>query len=190
MRLFLAVDLDAVLRRHLADLLRRAGHAAGDRSRLTWVPPERAHVTLHFLGAVDPEAASRLASIMEAPYRTSPFDMAFGGIQTFPGHGRPRVVWLGVTRGADRVAALAEEAGARLVQAGHGIEARPFVAHLTLARVRGPLAAAARRRLETLDRRELGGTRVDRVTLYESRPGPEGPKYVALASGPLQGVPS
>lgn len=183
MRLFIAVDLDAALRRGLADLLGRARQAAGDRTRLTWVRPERAHITLHFVGEVAPEPAARLATIVEAPYCTGRFDLALGGIGVFPDRRRPRVVWLGVTRGAGSLGALAEEAGARLVQAGHAIDSRPFVAHLTLARVRGPLPPAALRRLEALDSGDVGSMRVDRVTLYESRHGPDGPTYVAIASG-------
>lgn len=184
MRLFVAVDLDPALRRRVADLIGRARSAAGDRHRLAWVAADRLHLTLHFLGEVAPEAAARAASVLEAPYRTGPFDLGLGGFGRFPARGRPRVIWIGVTRGGDGLAALASEAGARLAAAGFAIAHEPFVAHLTLARARGPLPSSTLRQIEALGAREVGRTRVDRVTLYESRPGPSGPTYVALASGP------
>jgi 2'-5' RNA ligase len=53
---------------------------------------------------------------------------------------RARIVWLGVSDGADRLVSLAEKVEAASRRAGFPPEARPFKPHLTLSRVEPPRA--------------------------------------------------
>jgi 2'-5' RNA ligase len=71
---------------------------------------------------------------------------------------------------------------------GYPPETRPFVPHLTLARVQRSHPAAVQKFLEREKaalERSYGIVRVDRVTLFESRLHPQGAVYTPLAHFPL-----
>jgi 2'-5' RNA ligase len=75
--------------------------------------------------------------------------------------------------------------GARLEALGIARAERPYSPHLTLARVR----EAGGLRTSTLFEGQpsrLGETRVETITLFQSRLSPKGPTYVALERTPLR----
>lgn len=69
-----------------------------------------------------------------AGVRGEPFELSLGDVGTFGGRRRPRVVWLGLAGGIDRLRVLAGAAEQACRDAGLEPEDRPFRAHLTLAR--------------------------------------------------------
>ena len=111
----------------------------GRRSRagLRWTRPEQRHLTLQFLGPVTESVADSLTeSVAESVRRVAPFTLALGGGGAFPSARRASVVWLGVSTGADELAALAGEITAATAPLGFaGDDGRPYRPHLTLARV-------------------------------------------------------
>ena len=63
MRTFIAIELDDDIRRSLEDVR----HSVPVRDRaVRWVRPDSIHLTLKFLGDIDPEAVPRVAEGMEA----------------------------------------------------------------------------------------------------------------------------
>jgi 2'-5' RNA ligase len=187
LRLFVAVAIEAALAEALGCVsaaLRARVETQAPRARLTWVPPERLHFTLRFIGAVDEATATRMKAALLAPVAVAPFALTVGGLGTFPGRGAPRVVWAGVERGADGLAALAHHVGDRL----HPFEVEAEAAyrpHLTLARVRDAAGLRSRDVLEPQPATPFGTMRVDAITLFESRLSPKGPQYIPLQSTPL-----
>jgi 2'-5' RNA ligase len=192
MRLFAAVDLEPTTRRAAFALGARvarglAGSGDRGRPRVSWVKEENLHITMRFLGEVEDRRAADLVAQFTAPLATRVFDIELGGVGVFPPAGPPRVVWLGVTSGADRLFELNAELEARFDAWGYGREPRSFRAHLTLGRCREPLGPRARERVVRTDAGDIGTSRIDGVVLYESRLSPSGPAYVALARAPLSG---
>jgi 2'-5' RNA ligase len=190
MRLFAAVDLAPSVRRAAADATRRlanavAGSGARGRPRVSWVREENLHLTMRFLGEVEDSRIGDLATRFIAPLDGGTFDIEISGVGVFPPVGPSRVIWLGVTRGSERLAALAAQIDERFLRWGFGREDRPFRAHLTVGRCREALDRAARDRILAAAVASLGSSRVDQVVLYESRLAPGGPTYVALARAPL-----
>ena len=106
--------------------------------------------------------------------------MRFARIGTFPCSGRPRVVWLGVDRGAEGLRVLHAEVARRLADVNFRREARAFSPHLTLARVKEGGTLADTVRLVRAQLEPAGGCTIDHVTLYQSRPSPRGPTYTPL----------
>jgi 2'-5' RNA ligase len=196
MRLFVAVDLDEVVRREVGDLIHgmRVRARDGRSTRITWVVPERLHLTLHFLGEVEPEAAARLAERVAAPIDLPAFRVVFGGVGTFSARGRPNVIWLGVRKGREPLIALHSIVGQRLKAVGCELEDRRFSPHLTLARVkqtsaRGLSAVLVAGQGTGPDRAGSWGlspTVVSRVTLYESQLGRMGATHTVVATGLLR----
>jgi 2'-5' RNA ligase len=188
MRLFTAVELgEEVLARaaaFLEDLRARASRMA-PRARIAWVPADRMHLTLRFIGEVDGDRAEHVVHALRAPAALAPFVVRWGAPGAFPPRGAPRVLWLGVAHGASDLEALEAEVSRRLEAIGIAPGDRPYRPHLTLARVRDPGGL----RIGALlggPAPALGDTRVEAITLFESRLSPEGSAYLALQRTPLR----
>jgi 2'-5' RNA ligase len=182
MRLFLAIDLgDEVLAAAAgiaSELRRRIPDAAG--AKLTWVSPDRMHVTIRFIGEVTAATAEQIGVALGPPLAGSPFDVIWQGLGAFPGRRRPRVLICHATTGLDALRALEREVAARLATLGIPREQRPYTPHLTLARVREPGRMRPDEMFRGLEHERLGTSYVDAITLFESHLSPKGPAYVPL----------
>ena len=172
----MAVELPEAGRRLLAGHLRDCAQAApGYR----WVDPDSLHLTLRFLGRLEPEALARVRERLRE-VSASPFTLGLDGRGTFGSRRAPRVVWLGLVDGLDRCAALATAVDAACGAAGMEPDERPFRAHVTLGRQR-----TEGERLPALpDPPALAPWSVREFVLFESRLNQQ-PRYVPLARFPL-----
>jgi RNA 2',3'-cyclic 3'-phosphodiesterase len=189
MRLFIAVEIDPALARELARVageLRARVYSRVPRARLTWVAEDRLHFTVRFIGEVDESRASAIARTLELPLPVAPFDLTMESIGTFPASGRPRVIWAGTREGGDQLAVIEREVSARLATLGIPPEEREYSPHLTLARVREGTSLRARDVLEGAPEGPIGTSRIDAITLFQSRLSPKGPTYVRLQRTPLR----
>ena len=136
------------------------------------------HVTLQFLGnRADIDAVAGALHGLSA----ARFDARLGGWGAFPKPRRAGVVWIGLHHGDEGCSALASEVGERLTPLGFEPEARPFHAHLTIARLKSPRSVEAM--LAALDTGPVGEPwTVDDVVVYESRLRREGAAYVPRAT--------
>ena len=190
MRLFIAVAIDPAVASALAavgDELQHRASACAPRARIAWIPADRLHVTLRFIGEVEPDGLAAINAVLAPPVSAGPFDVAVGGVGAFPARGVPRVLWAGVADGAERLAGLEVDVTERLARCGVPPEERPFRPHLTLARVREAGGLPRRPLLDGLTDRAFGRTLVDAITLFHSRSSPQGPLYVPLQRTPLRG---
>ena len=189
MRLFVAIELPSPMTtaaHALSEELRARIASLAPGARLTWVPPERMHVTVRFLGDLPEEQAAGVATVLAPPLTVPAFDVSVGTAGAFPARGAPRTLWVGLTGAGDRLLDLEQEVSARLAAVGIPRERRSFRAHLTVARVREPAGLPA----SVVDGvvappHPLG--RIDAITLFESRLSPRGPTYTALQRTSLQG---
>jgi len=135
-RAFIAVDIPDNLRRSLAEVAGRLGGLGGD---VKWVRPAGIHVTLKFLGEIGEERVDEVAEAMaRAAAGKRPFEVTLAGLGAFPPKGPPRVIWVGIDRGAEELTRLAAEVDCLCAGLGFEPERRPFRAHVTLGRVRSP----------------------------------------------------
>lgn len=189
MRLFVAVEIDPDVARRISELsdeLRRRVTAFARRARITWIPAERLHLTLRFIGEVDEGKAAAIGAALEPKLNAGIFDVVIRGAGVFPASGPPRVLWAGIAEGADALVDLEHEVSTRLAGCGVPREERAFSPHLTLARVREASGLRSGPLLDGVTDRVLGATRVDAITLFESRSSPKGPTYVSLQRTPLR----
>ncbi|MBI4570794.1 MAG: RNA 2',3'-cyclic phosphodiesterase [Chloroflexi bacterium] len=186
-RLFVACELSGEVRAALAavqDQLRHAG--AG---RLRWVRPEGIHVTLKFLGEVEADRVDAICAALGPAVEPFSIRVRPAGLGGFPdASARLRVVWVGLEGDIDALAALAGRVDRALEPLGFPREARPFAAHLTLARVRDEASAEERRRLADLVAGQtpapLPELLLTRLHLVRSVLQPDGAVYQRLASFP------
>jgi RNA 2',3'-cyclic 3'-phosphodiesterase len=175
-RAFVAVELDAPLRKAIGDL------QDGLRPRLggiRLVRPEGIHLTLRFLGETSPTQVETLRPrLAAAADLCPPAEASVAGLGTFPERGSPRVLWLGLDV-PQTILDLQHACERAARAAGFEKEARPFRAHLTLGRWR---ERAARPELPPAD---LGAARLDTLVLFRSDLSPGGAVYTPLARFPL-----
>ncbi len=183
MRQFLALELEPGTRAEIAALgARLAPAAAGWRA----LPADALHLTLRFLGEVDPERdRSARGAWRAAAGGVDGFELRIGGLGAFPSRGRARLLWLGVSEPTGRMLEL-QSALKRAAQAlGFARESRPFHPHLTLAR------AATGGRTRPVGPESAGETwleRVHRAVLFQSVLLPAGARHTVLEAFPLGGA--
>ena len=186
MRLFFAIELgDALL-----DLLDEITAPLREEApELAWVPRERRHLTLKFLGDVDDAGASKLVEAADrATAAHSPLEMYVREVGAFPNFRRARVVWIGVEQ-EPRLELLHHDLELACAEQGFEVEGRPFRPHITLARVRVPLPPERLRGLARVARtvRMKAMVPVERITLFESTLAPIGARYRRIHAAPLGG---
>jgi 2'-5' RNA ligase len=182
-RLFIAVEIDPSLVATLAEFaatLRRRAQTMAPAARINWVSAEQLHVTSRFIGEVDDKRAAVIAGALLADLPLDPFDVVVEGAGAFPERGSPRVLWAGISAGVAELGGLEAEVSRRLMQCGIPREDRPYRPHVTLARVREPAGLRTPALFETLAQRRFGTTRVEAITLFQSRTSPKGAIYTPL----------
>jgi 2'-5' RNA ligase len=101
------------------------------------------HFTLRFLGPTPREARDAIVARLSNASLGSEFNVRFGELGAFPNARHARILWLGVTRGGERLSELAAVAEDAARNAGFAPEGRGFKPHLTLARIDPPQAISA-----------------------------------------------
>ncbi len=154
-----------------------------------WVTTGNIHLTLKFLGGVHEDELDGIAAVLtEAVHGFAPLRLTAAGVGVFPSVKRARVIWVGLSGQLSELSALQRSIEDRLATIGFPREKRPFSGHLTLGRVKGPIAAS---RLTTA----MEGFRVfasetfevDRVVLFKSDLRPTGALYTELRQVTLAG---
>lgn len=189
-RVFLAVWPDPraleALERAVSSAKKEADQDPALGGALRWLGSKTWHLTVAFIGHVDPAAVADLASsAREAALRQARFEITFGGAGAFPSLRRPRVLWVGIAEGKGEwqkfVEGVRHWVGRWLPQKREG-EAIP---HITVARMRKP--ADVGRIVEALATIDRVRTAVEKLCLVESKLAPSGASYVTLEEYPLLG---
>ena len=182
MRLFVALDFPDSVREEIRGLIARLRpHARGAR----WARPEGMHVTLKFVGQVEPKRLDAIAAALALVRSNAPVDMRFRGLGFFPSDRRPRVLWCGIEASAN-LAPLAADIERAVEPLGIPSETRDFVPHLTLARFDSPRAAGKLAEIAAqMQSIDLGSARESVFHLYESVTKPSGAEYSRLRSFPF-----
>ncbi len=184
MRLFLAINLSAPARAAI-DSSVAALHAPAPALR--WIPPEKLHLTVRFIGERPVEQVPAIrAAIDAAVARHNDVPLAIRGIGAFPNFRRARVVWIGVAPDP-RLEMLHHDIESACVALGMEHEGRPFRPHITLARVPPGIDETTLRALARAARAVRYSDVIDvtSVDLMSSELSPEGPHYRLLHSSPL-----
>ncbi len=139
------------------------------------------HLTLNFLGEVDPSVNQAIAGAMDDICRVvSRYRVEYRGIGAFPSRNRPSVIWVGVTDSGEtsKINALLSE---RLSILGFPAEARPFHPHITLARVKCRLGEGKLERLfRDWEEKSFGFQEIREVFLKKSELTPQGAVHTSL----------
>ena len=189
LRLFVAITLPAEALRACGEECQRVAAALGKLARGVKFPrPEGLHFTLKFLGWVPEEGAGAVREGLErAAAGLAPFRVSLSGFQAFPSARRPRVVYIGVTEGAEPMKVLAERVEREIAPLGYPTEKRGFTPHVTLLRVKDEKSASKiGAAVATLAACEPVVFQAENVVLMQSQLNPAGSIYTPYAVVPLR----
>lgn len=176
MRLFFGVALEENVKKNLSELASEAKRLAGGRA----TPKERFHITVKFLGEVEPKAVPKLGAIARACVdQMEPVPLTLEGWGYF-GRQEEATVWCGV-KGAEPLKALSRRLERALGKEGLPFDQKPFRAHITLLRQ----ADARKLAQDHLAPRALEA-RASGLTLFRSVFTQQGLSYLPLETFPFQ----
>jgi 2'-5' RNA ligase len=186
MRLFVAVEIPDHAKERLEEVV---AELRACRADVRWIPTASMHVTLKFLGNVEPrEVAAIDGASRRVAADAAPITARLRTLGSFPHLRRPRVVWAGVDAGNESLHELQEALDRSLSALGFAREKRRFHAHVTIGRVnsqRGVVELAAA--IEGRAGLDLGPVDIEALTLFESKLQRSGAEHTPLGVYPLGG---
>ncbi len=177
MRLFVAISPSQEIR----DRLIRAMDELKPLSRAPrWVRPGGLHLTLKFLGEVQPAQLHAIFAALREIRTPEPIAIHFRGVGSFPSHAEPRVLWAALDE-SHKLKALASSIESKMLLLGFPAESRDFSPHITLARI------SSRERIDNLARAaaalasyDFGAMLAHEFHLFQSTLKPSGAEYSSL----------
>lgn len=134
MRAFVALTVPENYCKELWDLGKRMSHPD---VRVSWVRPNRMHLTLRFLGDIDDLQCESLCGALRDAYRgQAAFELTLAGIGAFPNLQRPSVVWAGISPLGGPLAQTQHVAEVAAQAVGIAPDRKPYAPHLTIGRIR------------------------------------------------------
>ncbi|MEN6444777.1 MAG: RNA 2',3'-cyclic phosphodiesterase [Candidatus Cloacimonas sp.] len=176
-RTFIALELPNQLKKELENIITH--YARVTSVGVNWVKPENLHLTLLFIGDVQP---AQLAEIEEALTKQlidfPAFNFTPEGLEFFPAI-NPHLLWLKLSSPNNDIFKLNRHIGRELSAQGILSDNKAIKLHITLARLKINLAPELEREImsQNIIRTPL---LFDTVCLYKSQLMPEGPKYTIL----------
>jgi 2'-5' RNA ligase len=152
------------------------------RLRAKWVRPENIHLTLKFLGNINPGDIDKIGrAMMDAVDDFTAINLVARGVGVFPGIRRARVIWVGLGGQIQLLFAMQRLLEDSLAALGFEKEKRPFQGHLTLGRFRQTVNPSTLRQImqeySNLSSEEFTARR---IILFKSDLKPTGAVYSQL----------
>ena len=186
MRTFIAIELEERVKRELALFQERLKTSEAD---VKWSDPAKTHLTLKFLGDIQPEIVDNVEEAMARTAAKFPaFHMDIGALGAFPRIEDPKIIWAGITKRANFLAEIAAHLDEELISLGIERPDQGFMPHITLGRSR--TETTSKRLGELLKNTHVPAglsQKVQRIALLRSEIFPKGTVYHLLYSVELRG---
>lgn len=101
-----------------------------------WAKPEISHLTLAFLGSITPNKIRLVKKILNQSAVDRPIKLKFYQIGGLPNPKKARVIFLDLKGDLDKLDRLAKNIRHQLKKEGIYFDEKPFLAHLTLGRLK------------------------------------------------------
>ena len=188
-RSFIAIELPRNVKKGLEQIeykMKQGGYAG-----IKWVNPEGIHVTLKFLGNISSGQIIEISKVLkETTQEIYPFHLEIAGLGAFPNLRQPRVLWVAINGEVDKLSRLQQRIDSLLASCGFLKESRPFVPHLTLARLKDSISSEEKRKIGTFTKSlkfEAGFPfDAEDVSLMRSQLMPTGAIYSCLFTAKLR----
>ncbi len=176
MRLFISIEIPDKIKKTIDKMTDKL------KMKLTpikWVENKNLHLTLKFIGWTDDDKVGKLTGIVEKTVKGyGSFNVTLAGMGVFPTVKSPRVIWIGMLEGAEKVKALGERIEDAVSKEGFREEEREYTPHLTIGRIKEkidvePLCGFMEKNKDS----SFGGFSVDHISVMKSTLRRTGPIY-------------
>jgi 2'-5' RNA ligase len=176
-RSFIALELPAELKTELIEVINRYRSRTGEG--INWVKPENLHLTLLFIGDVQPELMPDInKAIQELLIGFPAFRFRAMGLELFPAR-EPRMLWLKLETENDDVFKLQRRILHSIHSLGIEPDRKPLRLHVTLARLKTALNNELARELMQTEINKHSQT-YESICLFRSVLSPSGPSYSVI----------
>jgi len=142
------------------------------------VEDENIHLTLRFIGEVPDDYVPYISECVARAKEFTKFQIRIEGVGAFPSVGRPRVLWVGITEGFDKLRSIRDRLEECLKRYAEP-DREEFVPHITVGRVKGSYDPICLKNVvSSYENILFGFTQVSKVKLKRSILRPEGPVYM------------
>jgi len=135
------------------------------------------HFTVQFLGEISEEMLRKISDVLNG-IEFSTFSVTFASIGAFPKPNSPRVIWVGVNDGVNKLEKLAETIRSKLSDVGFSPD-KKFKPHVTIFRVKNRIEDLPNK-LEKFSSYSFGKQEISEIKLKKSELTPNGPIYTDL----------
>ena len=134
LRLFVAIPVSDAVREEILRVQRELQPLA-PRGVVRWTKPEQFHLTLRFLGDVSSDCVAGLQESVRAVCSGEPaLHLQAQGVGFFPNARSPRVIWISITDGENRLADFQRKIEGAVQPFSAGAGSERFAGHVTLGR--------------------------------------------------------
>jgi 2'-5' RNA ligase len=168
MRTFVGIEITEEIRNRIIDISRRLKKID---SHVKWVKPENVHITLYFLGDINPQEQHDVEEILQFSVKDmKPFPVRVRGLGGFPRVEAPRVLWVGVKNETDELGqiyrAIQKEVTKRSI--GENRERQGYTPHITVARLKVRPNRKLINEVKNLSDELCGSFSIGEVVLFKS----------------------
>ncbi|MBX9619001.1 MAG: RNA 2',3'-cyclic phosphodiesterase [Hyphomicrobiales bacterium] len=174
-RLFTGLEFPSIIAQRLAIM---RGGLPGAR----WIEPSDFHVTLRFIGDIDPRLADDIADLLTSIHRRA-FSLRLTGLDWF-GKEKPHSLYAAVAPSSE-LSELQAEQERLMRRLGLAPEPRKFTPHVTLARLRDTRPWQVSEWIATRSPLALPAFDIGRFVLFSSRASVGGGPYLVEETYPL-----
>ena len=153
---------------------------------IKWVYGKNLHLTLAFLGNVNQSKIDELKKELQNVNLGQPFNTVLNHTGIFPNPQEPRVFWLGMEKGKNRLIEIVKQIHSILNKLDLPVDENEFIPHVTIGRLKNKVNTA---KIDTNSyiNAVFSPTRflVDSIHLYESEMTENGVRYTTIVSNNL-----
>lgn len=184
-RAFIAIELPPEIIKKIAEIQDRFKALNLDA---TWVKPSNIHLTLKFLGNINPQLLSKVKEVIVESLPPVPeFSISLGTVGVFPNIKQPRVLWIGVEETHQQLILLKSNIDKGLEPLGFEIDRKKFSPHLTLGRIKSAKGKSRlREMIQSFEKMDAEAIKVSSVKLMQSQLTPRGSIYTVLQAFKFQ----
>ena len=151
---------------------------------IRWIPLDNIHLTLSFLGNISDKDIPNIVQSLENCITSKYFKIKIESRGVFPSANFPKILWIGIGKGADELTLLQKEIERSVRKFNKISRKEKFKPHITIARIR-----RSRLKIDVLPFLNTVYSPIElditSICLYESILLPEGSRYTILTEFPL-----
>ncbi|MDD2352006.1 MAG: RNA 2',3'-cyclic phosphodiesterase [Candidatus Caldatribacteriota bacterium] len=134
----MAVNLDNKIRDYISTIQGDVINVEDSQIKIKMVENSNLHISLKFLGDLNSlEIEKILIALQKVSFKTNSFNISLSkGIGVFPNSKKPRVLWIGIEKGAEELKRIHYFIEQELINESFYIREKIFTPHITLGRIK------------------------------------------------------